>query len=59
MSAPHSALDRLIPPQRRVRIRHPWGKGHWFDASEEPALRAICDDCNAKYGAGTHYLEWE
>lgn len=60
MSAPHPALDHLFaPPQRRVRIRHPWGHGNWFDTNEADSLLASCTSLNARHGAGTHRLEWE
>ncbi len=59
MSAPHSALDRLLSWPSEVRCAHIWGHGDWFPIADEPTLSASVCSLNAQYGAGTHWLEFQ
>ena len=41
-----------------VRIVHIWGHGAWHPLSRAEGLRTWVDDGNARYGAGSHWLEF-
>lgn len=57
MSAPHSALDRMLSGPTECRVGHIWGGAPWHPISEIGTVRSWVDAGNMRHGAKSHWLE--
>ena len=57
MSAPHSALDRMLSGPTECRVGHIWGGAPWHPIERLDEIQSWIEDGKRKHGAKSHWLE--